>query len=67
MLKQNNIKALFLETTGNNKSIITIAKNANIKIGGKLYGDSFGEKNSGADTTLGLWQTNVTTIVKALK
>jgi zinc/manganese transport system substrate-binding protein len=67
LLQQQQIKSVFLESTGNRKNIETVAYNAHIKIGGKLYGDSFGEPSSGADTTLGLWQTNVSTLVKALK
>lgn len=67
LLKQQHIKSIFLESTGNNKNIQTVSVNAHVNIGGKLYGDSFGEKGSGADTTLGMWQTNVSRIVKALQ
>ncbi len=67
LLRQQHIKSVFLESTGNPKNILILAKNANVTIGGKLYGDSLGEKGSGADTTLGMWQTNVSTLVKALK
>ncbi|MES2615110.1 MAG: metal ABC transporter substrate-binding protein [Bdellovibrionota bacterium] len=67
VLQKQNIKSVFLESTGNEKNIKTVAKGANVTIGGQLYGDSFGEKESGADTTLGMWQTNMDTLVKALK
>jgi len=67
MLRSQHIKSIFLESTGTSKNIQTIAENAHVQIGGKLYGDSFGEKGSGADTTIGIWTTNMTTLVKALQ
>ena len=67
ILKQKHIKSVFLESTGQTKNMETIAENAHIAVGGKLYGDSFGTLKSGANTTLGLWQSNVSTLVKALK
>jgi ABC-type Zn uptake system ZnuABC Zn-binding protein ZnuA len=65
-LEKQKIKAVFLETTGNSKNMQTVADNAHVKIGGKLYGDSFGEIGSHADTTLGVWQSNVNTIIQGL-
>ena len=67
MVKKEKIQAVFLETTGNIKNIETIAKNSQIKIGGKLYGDSLGEKGGGADTTIEMWKSNMKTIIQGLK
>ena len=67
LLLQQHIKSVFLESTGNTKNIQTVANNAHVEVGGKLYGDSFGEKGSGADTTISMWQANTATLVKALK
>lgn len=67
LMKKEEIHSVFLESTGGSKNIQTIAKNAHVKIGGKLYSDSFGDKGSGADTTLGMWETNMTTLVKSLQ
>lgn len=67
ILQAQQIKAVFLETTGNSKNIQTVAQNAKVKIGGKLYGDSLGEKGTPANTTIGMWKANVSTIVKALE
>jgi zinc/manganese transport system substrate-binding protein len=66
-LKKENVPAIFLESTGNMRNIQTVSKETGIKIGGTLYADSLGPKGSGAETTLGLWQTNVNTILNALK
>ena len=66
-LQQHHIKSIFLEATGNPKSIQTVASNAHIKINGILYGDSFGQKGSNADTTIKLWKSNTETLVRALR
>jgi ABC-type Zn uptake system ZnuABC Zn-binding protein ZnuA len=66
-LKQDKVSAIFLESTGNIKNIQTISENAHVKIGGKLYGDSLGSLESGANTTINMWKTNANTIVEGLK
>lgn len=67
LLQNQHIKAVFLESTGDHKNITMVAKNSKVKIGGKLYADSLGEVGSGAETTLGMWESNMLTIIKALQ
>ncbi|KAB8033251.1 metal ABC transporter substrate-binding protein [Fluviispira multicolorata] len=66
-IKKENVKAIFLESTGNMRNIQSIAHETSIKIGGELYTDSLGKKGSNADTIIGMWQVNVKTILNALK
>lgn len=66
-VKKEHAKSLFLESTGNMKNLESISRETGVKIGGELYGDSLGPQGSGADTTIGMWKTNVNTIIKALK
>ncbi len=66
-IKQENINALFLESTGNMRNIKTVSNETGVKIGGTLYSDSLGPKDSEAETTIGMWQTNLKTILDSLK
>lgn len=66
-IKEENIPAVFLETTGNMRNIKTVSKETGVKIGGTLYSDSLGAKGSGAETAVDMWKANVKTILEALK
>jgi ABC-type Zn uptake system ZnuABC Zn-binding protein ZnuA len=66
-VKNKNIPAVFLESTGNMSNIKTVSKETGVKIGGTLYGDSLGPKGSGAETAPEMWRLNVNTIINALK
>lgn len=66
-VKKYHAKVLFLESTGNMKNLESISHETGVKIGGQLFGDSLGPQGSGAETTLGMWQTNMATIIKAIK
>ncbi len=66
-VKNENIPAVFLESTGNMRNIKTVSNETRVKIGGTLYGDSLGPKGSGAETAPEMWRTNVNTIINALK
>ena len=66
-VKNENIPAVFLESTGNMRNIKTVSKETGVKIGGTLYGDSLGPKGSGAETAPDMWRSNVNTIINALK
>ncbi len=61
------VKALFVETSVNAKMITTIAEEAGVKVGGRLYSDSMGPPGSGGETYLGMMRENVLTIVEALR
>lgn len=67
VIEENKIPAIFIETTVNPKLIQQIAKDSNIRIGGKLYSDSIGDANSKAPSYLDMLQYNTDTIVQALR
>lgn len=72
LILTKNIKALFVETSVSHKQLEAVVQNCKdkghqISIGGTLYSDALGEKNSGADTYTSMVKYNVETIVKGLK
>jgi len=66
-IRDSGVKAIFVETSVNPKLIHEIAKEAHVKIGGKLYSDSMGPPGSAGETYLGMMRENVLTIVEALR
>lgn len=66
-IRKQKIKVVFLEFTGNMKALESVAKETGVRVGGKLYGDTLGPKGSGAETVLGMWNTNIKTLVESLK
>jgi len=68
----NNIKSVFVETSVPNKNLEAVvasaqARDYSIRIGGTLYSDALGEKNTSAGTYKGMLISNVQTIIKGLK
>lgn len=66
VIKENGVPAVFIETTVNPKLLKQIASDNNVMIGGSLYSDSIGEKNSEASTYLSMLKYNTDVIVSAL-
>lgn len=66
VIKESGIPAIFVESTINPKLISQLAEDNHIKIGGKLYADSLGDKDSPADTYINMLKYNTDTIVNAL-
>jgi zinc/manganese transport system substrate-binding protein len=66
-IKEKGIKAIFLESTADDKIVKSVAKEGQIQVGGQLYTDGLGPKGSGAETTLTMWRKNMETIIEALK
>lgn len=66
-IRSSGVKAIFVETSVNEKLIRQIANDANVAIGGKLYSDSMGEPGSAGETYIGMMRENVLTIVEAMK
>lgn len=60
------IPAVFVESTVNPKLLTRLADDLNIVIGGKLYADSLGDDESGADTYLKMIRQNTDIIVAGL-
>lgn len=67
MIKREKVKAVFVETTINPKLMESIAREAKVKIGKPLYGDSLGPKGSGAETYVGMVKRNLEAIAEALR
>ncbi len=71
-IKENRIKAIFVETSVNEKNVQALLagfgeKDHQVELGGTLYSDAMGAPGSGADTYAGMVRHNVNTIVEALK
>lgn len=71
-ITENNIKAVFVETSVSERAINAVVEGArqrgfNLKIGGSLYSDAMGEEGTSEGTYIGMVQSNVETITKALK
>ncbi len=69
---ENNIKAVFVETSVSSKSLETVVsgckeKGHDVKIGGTLYSDAMGEAGTAEGTYIGMVKSNVNTIVSSLK
>lgn len=66
-IRDSAVKAIFVETSIDAKTIQLIAKEAGVVIGGKLYSDAMGAEDSAGETYLGMMRENVLTIVQSLK
>ena len=69
---ERNIKAVFVETSVSQKSIKAVVEGCqkrghDVKIGGYLFSDAMGEKGTEEGTYIGMVNSNVQTIVNALK
>ncbi len=66
IIKEKKIPSIFIESTINPKLIKQIADDTNVTIGGELYADSLGEKDSEAGTYISMLKHNTDVIVQAL-
>ena len=66
-IRQQSVKAVFLESLENPKVIAEITRETGARIGGELYADGLGPAGSDVATYAGMMQHNVNTIVEALK
>lgn len=69
-IKERKVKALFIETSVSealNDIVRKAAKNTGAKIGGTLFSDSLGDKDSAGATYLDMIRYNTKTIAEALK
>lgn len=69
---ENNIKAVFVETSVPQRAIRAVVEGANqrgfeLKVGGSLYSDAMGEAGTPEGTYIGMVNANVQKIVEALK
>jgi ABC-type Zn uptake system ZnuABC Zn-binding protein ZnuA len=66
VIQTHKIPVVFIESTINPKLLNQVAADNNISIGGKLYSDSLGDKDSPADTYLNMIRHNTDVIVNGL-
>jgi zinc/manganese transport system substrate-binding protein len=66
-IKREGVKGVFLEFGKNDKIIAQIGSEAGVTISERLYLDGVGPATSTAHTYLGMFQTNVATIMKCLQ
>ena len=72
LIIENQIKAIFVETSVSSKSIDAVItgckeKGHEVAIGGYLYSDAMGELGTDEGTYIGMVERNINTIVDALK
>lgn len=66
VINDKKVPAIFVESTINPKLLQQIAKDNKVSIGGELYADSLGDKDSEGGTYIDMLQHNVKTIVSGL-
>lgn len=66
VIRERNVPAVFIESTINPKMVQQMATDNNVKVGGSLYADSLGDKDSPAATYIEMLRYNTKTIVAAL-
>ncbi len=67
VISEHKLPAIFMESTINPKLLQQLAKDNDIKIGGKLYADSLGDKDGPAGSYIKMIRHNTDVIVTALK
>lgn len=66
VIRENKVPAVFIESTINPKLIQQLAKDNGASIGGKLFADSLGEKDTPAGTYIGMLESNVNSVYNGL-
>lgn len=66
VIQQSQVPALFVESTINPKVLEQLARDNNVVIGGKLYADSIGDKDSPAPSYIEMLTHNTDVIVAGL-
>jgi len=66
-IRDNNIKAIFIENVTDNRLIKQISEDTKVTVAGKLYSDALSGKNEQASTYLQMMEYNATTIYNAIK
>ncbi len=71
-LVQNNIKAIFVESSVSDKALQAVIEGAkekgiDVTIGGELFSDAMGAEGTEEGTYIGMYKHNVDTIVNALR
>ncbi len=66
IIQSSKVPAVFIESTINPKLLKQVASDNNVAIGGELFADSIGDKDSDAPTYIDMLKHNTDTIVRGL-
>ena len=66
VIKEQQVSALFVESTINPKLLQQLAKDNKISVGGELFADSIGDEESGANSYIKMLKYNADTIFEGL-
>ncbi|WP_078551272.1 metal ABC transporter substrate-binding protein [Bacillus alkalicellulosilyticus] len=67
LVKEQNVPALFVETTVDSRYMKRISENTGVDIAGEVYTDAIGQEGSGAESYIDMMRHNVNTFVEGLK
>jgi len=67
IIRENNLPAVFVETTVNRRYMQIITNETGVPIAGEIYTDALGHIGSNADTYIGLMKHNTEIFVKGLR
>ena len=65
-IRNKQVSAIFVENINNPKLLNTIAKEANVAVGGRLYSDALSEVDGVAGSYLNMMQHNIQSIINSL-
>ena len=65
-IRNKQVSAIFVENINNPKLLNTIAKEANVEVGGRLYSDALSEIDGEASSYLNMMQHNIQSIIESL-
>jgi zinc/manganese transport system substrate-binding protein len=66
-IKRENVQALFFENIANPRLIDQIAREAKVKVGGRLYSDALSPPGGEADSFVKMYRLNITRLIEAMK
>jgi zinc/manganese transport system substrate-binding protein len=66
-IKRENVQALFFENIANPRLIEQIAREAKVKVGGRLYSDALSPPGGEADSFAKMYRLNITRLIEAMK
>ncbi|WP_221932714.1 metal ABC transporter solute-binding protein, Zn/Mn family [Ferrovibrio terrae] len=66
-IKREKVQALFFENIANPRLIEQIAREAKVKVGGRLYSDALSPPGGEADSFAKMYRLNITRLVEAMK
>lgn len=66
-IKREKVQALFFENIANPRLIEQIAREAKVKVGGRLYSDALSPPGGEADAFVKMYRLNITRLVEAMK